>query len=180
MLNLLRKSAARRELGQALEHQLGARAREHCFFGRLGVPDTIDGRFDMVALHAWAALVRLKQAGRDEAAQALTDALFVGFDEALREQGVSDMGMGRRMKAIANAFYGRLAAYDAADTREKMAEALARNVWRGQAVDERARALAAYVESARAALAASDMQNIALDFGPLPSASSSDAVGHKK
>jgi cytochrome b pre-mRNA-processing protein 3 len=166
MLNLLRKSAARRELGRVLARQLVGRARERCFFERLGVPDTLDGRFDLVALHAWAALARLKEAGQDEAAQALTDALFVGFDEALREQGVSDMGMGRRMKALANAFYGRLAAYEAADSDEKMAEALARNVWRGQAPD--ARVLAAYVKTARAALAASDPNAAILDFGPLP------------
>jgi cytochrome b pre-mRNA-processing protein 3 len=168
MLNLLRKSAARKELGRTLEHQLSSRARARWLFESLGVPDTMDGRFDMVALHAWAALAQLKEAGRDEAAQVLTDALFVGFDEALREQGVSDMGMGRRMKAIANAFYGRLAAYDAADSSEKMAEALARNVWRGAAVDGRARTLAAYVERARAALAQSDMDSPILDFGPLP------------
>jgi cytochrome b pre-mRNA-processing protein 3 len=173
MLNLLGKSA-RTALGQALEHQLSERARAPVFFRALGVPDTIDGRFDMVALHAWAALACLKDAGRDDAAQALTDALFVGFDEALREQGVSDMGMGRRMKAIANAFYGRLAAYDGADGGDEMAEALARNVWRGAAVDERARIMAAYVASTRAALAASDLDRNLLDFGPLPAASAQD------
>jgi len=57
------------------------------FLRAAGVPDTMDGRFDMVALHAWAALAQLKDMGRDDAAQALTDALFTGFDEALREQG---------------------------------------------------------------------------------------------
>ena len=67
----------------------------------------------MVVLHAWLVLARLQAAEEKEAAQALTDALFIGFDEALREQGVSDMGMGRRMKAMANAFYGRLR-YEAA------------------------------------------------------------------
>jgi cytochrome b pre-mRNA-processing protein 3 len=178
MLNLLRKSAARQELGRALEEQLARRARTPCFFESLGVPDTMDGRFDLVALHAWLALVRLKQACRDEAAQALTDALFVGFDEALREQGVSDMGMGRRMKAMANAFYGRLAAYDAAHGIEQMAEVLARNVWRGQADPAKARELAAYVETARTALAASDMDQNQLDFGPLPPVC--DAAGQKK
>ena len=164
MLNLLRKSAARKELGRALEQRLSARARARVFYERLGVPDTMDGRFDMVALHAWAALAQLKNVGRDDAAQALTDALFTGFDEALREQGISDMGMGRRMKAIANAFYGRLSAYGAARTSEELAEALARNVWRGEAVSANARTLAAYVQSARAALAASE----AMDYGPLP------------
>ena len=161
-----------------LEQELAARARAALFFTKFGVPDTIDGRFDMMALHAWLALARLKSSGQDEAAQALTDALFIGFDEALREQGISDMGMGRRMKALANAFYGRLSAYDAAKNYEELAEALARNVWRGAAVDERARALASYAESARAAMA--NAPDGTLDFGPLPLALSSEAAGHKK
>jgi cytochrome b pre-mRNA-processing protein 3 len=167
MLNMLRKSAARRELGQALEHALSAQARAPAFFAALGVPDTMDGRFDMVALHAYLALTHLKASGQDQAAQALTDALFLGFDEALREQGISDMGMGRRMKSIANAFYGRLSAYGAAGNDQEMAQALARNVWRGGAVDENARALAAYVARTRAVIAASPPGT--LDFGPLPS-----------
>jgi cytochrome b pre-mRNA-processing protein 3 len=178
MLNLLRKSAARRELGRTLEHQVTHRARAPVFFERLGVPDTMDGRFDLVALHAWLALSALKNRGRDGDGQLLTDALFLGFDEALREQGVSDMGMGRRMKAIANAFYGRLAAYGAAKHRAQLAEALARNVWRGEADPANSQALAAYVQSAQAALTHPDMAG--LDFGPLPPASSSEAVGHKK
>jgi cytochrome b pre-mRNA-processing protein 3 len=166
MLNLLRKSAVRKALGRSLECQVIARAREPRFFAMLGVPDTMDGRFDMVTLHAWLVLVRLQAAGEVAAAQAFTDALFVGFDEALREQGVSDMGMGRRMKAMANAFYGRFAAYGAAGTDHEMAEALARNVWRGAVVDDNARALAAYVQNARRTLADSPAE--APDFGPLP------------
>ena len=168
MLNLLRKSAARKDLGQSLERQLSDRARAPVFFVQLGVPDTMDGRFDLVALHAWLVLARLKQQALEEAAQALADALFVSFDEALREQGVSDMGIGRRMKAMADAFYGRCAAYGAALNASEMAQALARNVWRGAAVDDKARVLARYVESARATLAASDLRSGKLDFGALP------------
>jgi cytochrome b pre-mRNA-processing protein 3 len=168
MLNLLHKSAARKEFAARLEAQLVARAREPIFFRDLNVPDTVDGRFDMVALHGWLALDRLKTAGMDAAAQALTDILFVGFDEALREQGTGDMGMGRRMKAFANAFFGRLAAYSGAKDEAMLAEALARNVWRGAAVDNHARLLADYVMRARVCLVRSDLANGALDFGPLP------------
>lgn len=166
MLNLLGKSSRRKDRGRDLEQVVGTRALSKALFTDFGVPDTMDGRFDAMALHAWMALVRLKATGQDEAAQDLTDAIFIGFDEALREQGVSDMGMKRRMKALADAFYGRLAAYSAAQTREQMAEALARNVWRGAAVDDRARALTAYVEQARAALEKAPVGTI--DFGPLP------------
>jgi len=132
MLNLLRKSAARKEFAMRLEGQLAARAREPFFFRALNVPDTVDGRFDMVALHGWLALERLKAARMEEAAQGLTDALFLGFDEALREQGTGDMGMGRRMKAFANAFFGRLHAYSGAKDETALAEALAKNIWRGK------------------------------------------------
>jgi len=93
MLNLLRKSAARKEFAALLESQLVARARAPFFFRDLEVPDTIDGRFDMVTLHGWLVLERLKIAGMDAEAQALTDSLFISFDEALREQGTGDMGM---------------------------------------------------------------------------------------
>jgi cytochrome b pre-mRNA-processing protein 3 len=168
MLNLLRKSAARKAFAARLEAQLVARARDPYFFRTLNVPDTVDGRFDLVALHGWLVLERLKAAGMNAAAQALTDCLFIGFDEALREQGTGDMGMGRRMKAFANAFFGRLAAYSGATDESLLAEALARNVWRGAPVDARARSLAGYVANARIALTRGDLANGVLDFGPLP------------
>lgn len=168
MLNLLRKSAARKQFAARLEAQLVARARDPYFFRTLSVSDTVDGRFDLVALHGWLVLERLKAAGLNAAAQALTDSLFIGFDEALREQGAGDMSMGKRMKAIANAFFGRLAAYSGAKDKTALAEALARNVWRGAAVDDRARLLADYVASARIALSRADVAAGILDFGPLP------------
>jgi cytochrome b pre-mRNA-processing protein 3 len=170
MLNLLRKSAARKEFAARLEAQLVARARDPYFFRVLGVPDTVDGRFDMVALHGWLVLEALKTAGMDGAAQALTDTLFVSFDEALREQGTGDMGMGRRMKAIANAFFGRLTAYSTARDKAALAEALAKNIWRGAAVDGRVNLLADYVTGARAYLGRGNLAAGALDFGPIPEA----------
>jgi cytochrome b pre-mRNA-processing protein 3 len=122
----------------------------------------------LVALHGWLVLERLKAHGMDAAAQSLTDLLFIGFDEALREQGTGDMGMGRRMKAFANAFFGRLSAYSGAKDEASMAEALVRNVWRGKPMDVYALALARYVTGARAHLAACDLAAGQLDFGPLP------------
>jgi cytochrome b pre-mRNA-processing protein 3 len=170
MLNLLRKSAARKEFAMRLEGQVAARAREPFFFRVLNVPDTVDGRFDMVALHGWLALERLKAARMEEAAQGLTDVLFVGFDEALREQGTGDMGMGRRMKAFANAFFGRLHAYSGAKDETALAEALAKNIWRGKDTSDRGFVLARYVAGARAHLSAADIAGGVLDFGPLPDA----------
>src|ERR1700712_1782185 len=141
MLNLLKKSAARKQEGRRLYDTLVSRSREPVFFAGFGVADSIDGRFDMLVFHAWLALAELKGA---PVAQSLTDILFTGFDEAMREQGAGDMGIGHKLKAMANAFYGRIAVYDAAKNEDELAAALAKNLWRGARVDARARALATY------------------------------------
>jgi cytochrome b pre-mRNA-processing protein 3 len=168
MLNLLRKPGARKQKGQRLYDGLITRARETVFFRDFAVADTIDGRFDMVVLHAWLALTALKTSGHDEAAQGLTDTIFIGFDEAMREQGAGDMGLSRKMKAFADAFYGRLSVYGQAKDESELAMALARNLWRGAEVDKRARTLAAYAWHARESLKNGVPDS--LDFGPLPQA----------
>jgi cytochrome b pre-mRNA-processing protein 3 len=163
MLNLLRKSAARKQDTRLLYDGLVSRAREPVFFAAFGVADSMDGRFDMLAFHAWLVLQALNGG---EAAQGLINTIFTGFDEAMREQGVGDIGIGHKLKAMAQAFYGRMAAYDGAASQEELAAALAKNIWRGAQIDARARKLAAYAFAARAHLAASLPG--ALDFGPLP------------
>ncbi|HVV28270.1 MAG TPA: ubiquinol-cytochrome C chaperone family protein [Rhizomicrobium sp.] len=166
MLDLLRKSAIRRQEGRRLYDGLVTRARAGLFFRDFAVPDTVDGRFDMVALHAWLVLSVLGKGGHGETAQGLTDVIFTGFDEALREQGAGDMGISRKLKAFADGFYGRMAAYEAARNADEMAAALARNLYRGRPVDACARALAVYVLAARARLEEGLPET--LDFGPLP------------
>src|SRR5262245_60975704 len=114
MLNTLRKRKARKEDAARLYGAIVGRAREPAFYARLGVADTIDGRFDLLALHAWLVLDRLREIGQgsgvNDLSQALTDTIFVGFEEGMRDLGTGDMGMGRKLKAFADAFYGRLAA----------------------------------------------------------------------
>ncbi|HEY4076702.1 MAG TPA: ubiquinol-cytochrome C chaperone family protein [Rhizomicrobium sp.] len=166
MLNLLRISAARKQDGRRLYDGLVSRAREPVFFRDFAVADTIDGRFDMVVLHAWLVLSILKAGGQDEAAQGLTDVIFTGFDEALREQGAGDMGISRKLKAFADGFYGRLAAYEAAPAAPALAAAIAKNLYRGAEVDAKAQVLADYALHARESLKQSLPD--ALDFGPLP------------
>ena len=167
MLNFLRKSATRKEEALRLYDGIVSRARQPVFFTEFSVADSLDGRFDMLVFHAWMVLAELKGAAP---AQALTDAIFTGFDEAMREQGAGDMGIGRKLKAMADAFYGRMTAYQAAANQEELALALARNLWRGAdgSGDSlvAARALAAYAMRSRASLKQSLPD--ALDFGPLP------------
>lgn len=118
----------------ALYAVLVAQARSPDFYAQYGVADTLDGRFDMIALHVFLALHRLRGGDAETAvlAQALHDIMFDDMDRSLREMGVGDMGVGRRVRAMAEALYGRSAAYEeglAADD-AKLAEALRRNLYR--------------------------------------------------
>ncbi len=169
MLNLFSRCKTVKSRADRLYAAVVTRAREPVFFVTFGVPDTLDGRFDVLTLHAWAVLAHLKaEPLQPPLAQAFVDRIFIGFDEALRELGAGDMGMGRRIKALADAFYGRLKAYDeAADsgTRQAMAEALTRNLYRGAEVACVA-ALAAYLLGVRQHLSLTP--DGAVDFGALP------------
>lgn len=113
-----------------------AAAREPALYDGLGVPDTLDGRFDLVALHAVLLIARLRAEPRPgpALAQAVFDAMFADMDFNLREMGVGDMGVGRRNKQMWEALHGRALAYEpalAAGDVAGLAAALARNVWRG-------------------------------------------------
>jgi cytochrome b pre-mRNA-processing protein 3 len=90
------------------------RARQPAFFAEWGVPDTLDGRFEVLALHAFVVLNRLKAdyALTAAFAQDLFDMLFADLDRAVREMGATDVGVGRHVKAMARGFYGRIVAYE--------------------------------------------------------------------
>jgi cytochrome b pre-mRNA-processing protein 3 len=109
-------------------------ARLPVFYTDLGVPDTLEGRFDMISLHVFLVLRRLKHEGAPmvDLGQAVFDAMFADFDRNFREMGVGDFGVGNRVKKLARGFYGRVAAYDEGlegDDTILMA-ALSRNVYR--------------------------------------------------
>lgn len=129
------KSAQRRQREQAARTLYGAiveQARLPRFYEAWGVPDTLDGRFDMVVLHAWMVMRRLGgvEGGKD-LAQDLFDLMFADMDHNLREIGVSDLAVGGKVKAMAKAFYGRCAAYDQglASSPADLEAALARNLY---------------------------------------------------
>jgi len=133
-------------------------ARDPYIFETLGAPDTLDGRFDVIGLYVFLLVHRLhseSKPGKD-LAQAVFDAMFSDMDINLREIGVGDMSIGKRVRAMWEAFHGRSAAYasaiDAGDT-AALAGAIARNVWRGEAPQDAARALAALVLDQAAHLA---------------------------
>jgi cytochrome b pre-mRNA-processing protein 3 len=109
-------------------------ARQPKFYTDFGVPDTVEGRFDMISLHVFLILRRLKQEGQpmQDLGQAIFDAMFADMDRNFREMGFGDIGVGNRVKKLARAFYGRVAAYDEGLEGEDatLAAALRRNVYR--------------------------------------------------
>jgi cytochrome b pre-mRNA-processing protein 3 len=152
-----------------------ARAREPVFFLDGGVPDTLDGRFELIALHAFLVLNRLKadHAATADFAQELFDTMFADLDRGLREMGASDIGVGRHVKEMAKGFYGRIVAYEQGlggdDT--ALCEALSRNLY--GTVTPRPGAvmgIADYVRRQAAALAREEVDILLsgnINFGPL-------------
>jgi cytochrome b pre-mRNA-processing protein 3 len=139
---------------------LVAQARQLVFYESLGVPDTLDGRFDLIVLHACLYLKRLRLAGRDgrELAQSVFDHMFANLDQSLRELGVGDITIPRKMRAMVEAFFGRAAAYDdalAASDERALAEAMLRNIYAGAPpANDGVTRLCRYVRAAAQALAA--------------------------
>ena len=153
-----------REPAHALYLALVAQARKPAFYEGFGVPDTVDGRFDMIALHAFLLLHRLKgarqEAAREAAAelgQEIFDLMFADMDRNLREMGAGDLGIAPRVKKMIGAFYGRIAAYEAGLAAPKssvLPDAIRRNLFRGvEPTDREVEAMADYVRHQAAFLA---------------------------
>jgi cytochrome b pre-mRNA-processing protein 3 len=168
-----RQDQAARDLYQAIVRQ----GRRPGFYTACGVPDSPDGRFDMIALHAFLVLRRLKRPAPGETAalaQALFDLMFADMDQNLREMGVGDLSVGRRVKALAQAFYGRVAAYDEGLDGDEatLRAAVRRNVYRHARPSEaQVAAVADYMRRVDRDLAAYDLSRLMageLSFGPAP------------
>lgn len=127
-------------LGQALRPE---------FYFAGGARDNFSGRFEMAALHATLLFRRLRriEEGGQELSQELFDALFDGFDEALRDIGTADLAVGKKIRKMGEAFYGRAKAYDSAlqtPDNDALERALVRNLTLDAAV---APLIATYVRS---------------------------------
>jgi cytochrome b pre-mRNA-processing protein 3 len=138
---------------EAIYGMIVTQAREPLFYQDLypglGVPDTVNGRFDLLLLHLWMVLGRLRDAAEgQQLSQALFDHFCADMDANLREMGVGDLAVPKRMQAFGEAFYGRSAAYDLAltDGTEALAQAFFKNILEGSNID-RARRLAAYAKA---------------------------------
>jgi cytochrome b pre-mRNA-processing protein 3 len=149
--------------GAALYARIVEQARLPAFYTAAGVPDTLDGRFELVSLHTFLLLHRLKREGEagTQLAQSVVDAMFADMDAALRELGAGDLGVPHRVKRMLSGFYGRATAYEAGldAPGDGLADALRRNLYgtlrEDQAGDDpgvRPGAVAAYMRAAAAEL----------------------------
>ena len=144
--------------GRALYAEVSAAARRPVFYLQGGAPDTPEGRFELYLIHLVLALHRLKGEGEEArpVSQALFDAFVRGLDDGLREMGVGDLSVGKKMRKLGEAIYGRIKGYDAAlaaaDPAAEVQALVARTLFAGET--ERAGFISAYVVEAASALQA--------------------------
>ena len=148
---ILERLFKRREKPEArLYGAIVAAARHPRFYENMGVPDSIEGRFEMLVLHLFLVLNRLKDEGVEDLRQRLTDEFFTDMDRSLRELGVSDVAVGKKVRRMAKSYYGRVTAYDRALKAgpSELEDAIARNIYPDGSAAESTRAMTNYVASA--------------------------------
>jgi cytochrome b pre-mRNA-processing protein 3 len=174
MLNRLFRPNPTRERGRALYAAVVEQSRTPGLYGALGAPDTVEGRFEIYSLHVVLVLDRLKQAGPEAkvVSQALFDTYVKALDHALRELGVGDLSVGRKMRKLGEAFYGRVKSYQTAfaalPETTALRDLLTRTVY-AEADPAHAPALVDYVTAQRAHLADQPLEQILagkLDWRP--------------
>jgi cytochrome b pre-mRNA-processing protein 3 len=160
------KNTETEAIAHSLYVEIVSQARKPQFYVDLGVPDTTDGRFDMILLHAYLLFRRLKDDGdrANEISQSVFDLMFADMDQNLREMGVGDIGVSHRIKGMIKAFYGRVSVYDkgvAETTDSQLSDALKRNLYRkSEPQDEQVLKIVHYIRREIDTLAKQDTQMI--------------------
>ncbi|WP_018697724.1 ubiquinol-cytochrome C chaperone family protein [Amorphus coralli] len=148
-----------------LYRSIVAQARHPVFYRDWSVADTVDGRFEMLVLHLVLSVERLRGENRaiSPAGQAVFDLFLKDMDRSLREMGVGDLSVGKRMKKLGKQVYGRFDAFGpalAAGDRQTLAEAIDRNVFAGDPKPDDANRLAGYALTAAEQLASQSTSDI--------------------
>lgn len=165
MLKNLFKPRSGVRLGDDLYAKAVSQARNPAFYKRLAVDDRIDARFELYTLHVLLLVLRLRDentAQGQDAAQAVFDVYVSALDHVLREEGVGDVAVGKKMRKLGEALYGRMNAYEQplrAGDATVLAEAMAKNVYADPQAPH-ADTLARYALTTRAALAAQDFNKV--------------------
>ena len=151
MLHFFSKSRHRPDHAASVYASVVEAARNRAFYARLGVPDTLDGRFEILSIMLHAVCRRLVHGNDPDTAfsRRITEHFVVDMDSNLREIGVSDVRVAKKMKTLYGAYSGRIAAYDIAlaSGGNALEKAVARNVFPDGAPEGAAAALAAYIRA---------------------------------
>lgn len=169
-------------IAEKLFTRLVGQARQAGFYRDLGVPDTVDGRFDMLALHTFLIFQRLKGQGGTApvVSQALYDRLIKDMEASLRQLGAGDAGVGKRVRAMTEALQGRIKAYEKAlaGSQVELEGALRRNLYGSTDPDmDAVRSVANYLRRAKASADAQPVDRILrgmFDFPPPPAAANTN------
>jgi cytochrome b pre-mRNA-processing protein 3 len=171
MVLFSRKQRGAREAAEAIYAASRDAARRPALFLAYGVPDTLQGRFEMMALCLSPVLNRLMHEPGDdpELARLVSESFVDDMDAVFREMGVSDPTVPKRMKTLYSSFAGRISAYRSALTDDgALTEAIARNVFPDAPVDARAAPLAGYLKAATRAVAAASIDTLRQGEIPFP------------
>lgn len=160
MLNLFKRKNPYEGAARMLYAQALVQTRKPEFYNKYGVPDSFDGRFDLLLLHIFLLVDRMlaePQVG-PEFNQALFDVTFADMDQTLREMGIGDMGIPKHMRRMMKAFNGRMHAYKEAQEQGAVEEALSKNLYGTLANPEPAsvKAMMEYMARVQASLKAQD------------------------
>ncbi|MEJ6790431.1 ubiquinol-cytochrome C chaperone family protein [Brevundimonas sp. BR2-1] len=164
MLQNLFRTRPRERLGQPLYELAVRQARKPGFYTQLGVADRIDARFELYTLHVLLLVMRLRDEGERgaQAGQDLFDTYVSALDHALRELGVGDISVGKKMRKLGEALYGRMTAWEAPlrdGDAATLSAGLARNIYESEDAATGVR-LADYALISRARLAAQDFDAV--------------------
>ena len=165
LFNRLFRPRPAKAVGQELYLRVVDQSRIPALYAELGVPDTVEGRFEVYTLHVVLVIERLRADAEQgaETSQALFDTYVTSLDHALREMGVGDLSVGKKMRKLGEALFGRARSYETAfqalPATELLEALLIRTIFAQAEGDDAAR-LAAYVLDQRAALAAQPLERL--------------------
>ena len=165
LLDRLFRPRPAKAVGQALYLRVVDQSRAPALYTDLGVPDSVEGRFEIYTLHVVLVIERLRAAGEQgaETSQALFDTFVTSLDNALREMGVGDLSVGKKMRKLGEALFGRARSYETAfhalPSTGLLEGLLIRTVF-AEAEAANAARLAAYVLEQRAALVAQPLERL--------------------
>ena len=132
MINFFKNRRLLKQKGKELYDLAEVQARQPVFYAEMSVPDTVDGRFEMICLHCFILMRRAQEAGDKKLSQKIFDAFFKYMDFSLREMGIGDLGVPKHMKRMMQGFNGRAIHYEAAlraDSFDELKNAIVQNVY---------------------------------------------------